>query len=454
MIVSTSAGEIDLSSLPPPRPGRPAGKMHQDPLMQEARKRARILRNRAAAQLSREKKRQHLEGLEQENLELREKNEELEQRLSKTEASNADLAGRLDTLAKQLQGFQSLLMGGNTIPTPRSPSQQTVVDESLAVASPMMNWTAEVAASTVPTATTSINALSSISPQDTTTMPSSLASTPSKLPSSSLAPVMSMVPIMTPTTLTSSVASTAAAVVASSDLSGKGLSESAALEQSDVYIYCVASDSQQRRPLSHTESIYRKQRQSLLPTTTATVAAPEMAAVRAAKWATCCSTNSCVSWSQRMAAILVSVLSMKPHSSKSTMHPPQQMLWTIFYALWWVLSQNGGWMSRRQISSIARGILQGPPSQRTGNNGRAIDNDLCIANLNLMSSWLRSGSRTAIALRRVMGNEPVDKVSSLVAKLRIAVRSTSSSPGGNCLRYGKSNSNYCNKQHQMFYPPF
>ncbi|KAJ2366663.1 hypothetical protein H4S02_010430, partial [Coemansia sp. RSA 2611] len=80
-IVSAATGELDLSLLDPPRPGRPSRQAAQDPAMQEARKRARVLRNRAAAQLSREKKRHHLEQLEQENAELRTKNQELEERL-------------------------------------------------------------------------------------------------------------------------------------------------------------------------------------------------------------------------------------------------------------------------------------------------------------------------------------------------------------------------------------
>ncbi|KAJ1653923.1 hypothetical protein GGF38_005041, partial [Coemansia sp. RSA 25] len=90
-VFNISGSDFDLSQLPPPRPGRPTGKMHQDPIMQEARKRARVLRNRAAAQLSREKKRHHVEQLEEENAELREKNDELEVRLSKAEDSNAEL---------------------------------------------------------------------------------------------------------------------------------------------------------------------------------------------------------------------------------------------------------------------------------------------------------------------------------------------------------------------------
>ncbi|KAI8323139.1 hypothetical protein GQ54DRAFT_119614 [Martensiomyces pterosporus] len=111
VIITTSSGEFDLNDLPPPRPGRPSGKTPQDPAMQEARKRARVLRNRAAAQLSREKKRQHLELLEAENADLRAKNAELERRLGKAEGANLDLSAKLDNLAKQLQDFQNLILG-------------------------------------------------------------------------------------------------------------------------------------------------------------------------------------------------------------------------------------------------------------------------------------------------------------------------------------------------------
>ncbi|KAJ2683993.1 hypothetical protein H4R19_006938, partial [Coemansia spiralis] len=109
-VVCSPAGEYDLSLLDPPRPGRPCGHASQDPAMQEARKRARVLRNRAAAQQSREKKRQHIEQLELENAELRAKNAELEERLGRTESANTELSARLDGLALQLQGFQALLL--------------------------------------------------------------------------------------------------------------------------------------------------------------------------------------------------------------------------------------------------------------------------------------------------------------------------------------------------------
>ncbi|KAJ2365334.1 hypothetical protein IW150_006240, partial [Coemansia sp. RSA 2607] len=120
----TTAGEVDLSMLPPPRAGRPLRSANSDPGMQEARKRARVLRNRAAAQLSREKKRMHLEQLEQENEELKAKNEMLEQRLGKAEEANVDLSARLDTLAKQMQSFQNLILGSANTQQQQQQQQQ------------------------------------------------------------------------------------------------------------------------------------------------------------------------------------------------------------------------------------------------------------------------------------------------------------------------------------------
>ncbi|KAJ2491622.1 hypothetical protein IWW47_005035, partial [Coemansia sp. RSA 2052] len=130
-VFNISGSDFDLSQLPPPRPGRPTGKMHQDPIMQEARKRARVLRNRAAAQLSREKKRHHVEQLEEENAELREKNDELEVRLSKAEDSNAELSARLDDLTRQLRGFEAILL------TVQKQQQQ----QQSSLTPPMMDWT-------------------------------------------------------------------------------------------------------------------------------------------------------------------------------------------------------------------------------------------------------------------------------------------------------------------------
>ncbi|KAJ2810223.1 hypothetical protein H4S07_002792 [Coemansia furcata] len=450
-VFNISGNAIDISTLPPPRPGRPTGKMHQDPIMQEARKRARVLRNRAAAQLSREKKRHHLEQLEEENAELHEKNEELEERLSRAEESNKEMSARLDDLTRQLRGFESILLAAQ--------KQQ----QQASLTPPLVDWTS-VAASPLaatplhtPPRSASQASISSVDPSFvyTNTVPiASPTSTTAIFPqtsSSSSADVSgtSLFSAMSGSTVTSSAIlkpSSAALglfpnVAMSSELSGKGLSESAALAQSGTHIYCVVSDSQQRRPLPHMESICRKLR---LRQQSSAVAALE----------TCTSISSSKSWGQRLVDMAVStVLSASPQSSP-------QVLWTIFCTLFWILSQSGGWLSRHQVSRMARGILASPPRDtesfdgsldkpfgtRSGSSSSSRDRGL--ASLAQLSAWLAPGSRTAAALRRVVGNEPVDNVRSLVSQLRSAAHTIHGSkhriPSGSLAS---------NKQHPLFYPP-
>ncbi|KAJ2742677.1 hypothetical protein GGI20_004318 [Coemansia sp. BCRC 34301] len=425
-VFSLSGSDFDLSQLPPPRPGRPTGKMHQDPLMQEARKRARVLRNRAAAQLSREKKRHHLEQLEEENAELREKNDELEDRLSKAEDSNAELSARLDELTRQLRGFEAILLA----------AQKQQQQQHASLTPPLADW---VSASSPPAASplhtplcsasqVSIgstdssfvytNAASIASPAVSTTL-----SQTSSLSSPDMSAGTSLLSAMPDSTVTSSAilkpASAALGlfpnVAMSSDLSGKGLSESAALAQSDTHIYCVVSDSQQRRPLPHMESICRKLR---LRQQSSAIAASE----------TCTSTSLSKNWGQQLVDMAVStVLLASPQSSP-------QVLWTIFCSLFWILSQSGGWLSRHQLSRMARGILASPPWAADGSScvpgkplGMSSSRDRGLASLAHLSVWLAPGSRTDTALRRVVGNEPVDNVCTLVLQLRLAAHTAHAS---------------------------
>ncbi|KAJ2018510.1 hypothetical protein IWW57_005223 [Coemansia sp. S610] len=227
-------------------------------------------------------------------------------------------------------------------------------------------------------------------------------------------------------------------VAMSSELSGKGLSESAALAQSGTHIYCVVSDSQQRRPLPHMESICRKLR---LRQQSSAIAA----------WETCTSTSSSKNWGQRLVDMAVStVLSASAQSSP-------QVLWTIFCTLFWILSQGGGWLSRHQVSRIARGILASPPRDTDSSLGKSLGMSGArsggrrargLASLAQLSAWLAPGSRTAGALRRVVGNEPVDDVLSLVLQLRSAAHTIHGSKHG--MRSGGLSGN---KQHPLFYPP-
>ncbi|KAJ2354751.1 hypothetical protein GGF43_003083, partial [Coemansia sp. RSA 2618] len=408
----TSAGEIDLSLLDPPRPGRPCRQAAQDPAMQEARKRARVLRNRAAAQNSREKKRQHVEQLELENAELRDKNAELEERLSRTEEANAGLAARLDGLAQQLQGFQALVLGAQKQPSLTTPALDWGAVTPL-VASPMHSPTHSVQAAVGPSfpsftpspslSSTLASSLSSaIAPSLSTDMSSVLT------PSSTMLSIPSSTPSTTMATAAPANAEQSGAAVSSAsattELSSKGLSESAALEQSGAQ----APDSQQRRPLQYTESICRKPRQL----------AQSLAMQEARS-----STSSCKSWGQRMANVVVStVVSAAAESSP-------QAAWTIFCVLWWVLSQSGGWITKPQLTRMARGILESsePPAANGVKTGRVRTQRGAggLAGLAAVAAWLGPGSRTAAALRRVVGDEPVDQVAVFVAGLRAATRTAS-----------------------------
>ncbi|KAJ1719626.1 hypothetical protein LPJ53_005640 [Coemansia erecta] len=258
----TTAGEVDLSLLPPPRAGRPLRSANTDPGMQEARKRARVLRNRAAAQLSREKKRMHLEQLEQENDELKAKNEMLEQRLGRAEDANADLSARLDSLAKQMQSFQNLVLGSENTQHQQHQNgaglTSPMVDWSSVtplVASPLLQACASTAACTpAPGRSSSTNSILSFTNATSTTPVTATprTSTPTASPMSSLASSCLVTPkaaevVSTSLSILSSIAGATLPspatmepssavmelfpniVAGSSDLADKGLSESAAL---------------------------------------------------------------------------------------------------------------------------------------------------------------------------------------------------------------------------------
>ncbi|KAJ2852739.1 hypothetical protein IWW36_000096 [Coemansia brasiliensis] len=392
-MVSTAASEIDLSLLDPPRPGRPCRQAAQDPAMQEARKRARVLRNRAAAQLSREKKRQHLEQLEQENAELRNKNKELEERLSRAEDTNAGLAAKLDGLAQQLQSFQTLVLQS----------------QKQSLTPPVLDWSSvtPLVASPMPSCTSaSIETSLPFTPS-----PSQVATATNSMFSADT----SLAPSVPAVTVTSAASTNAELVMeatskasATAELSSKGLSESAVLEQSGAQV----PDSQQRMSLQCTESICRKQEP--------TVPALAMREVYSL-------TSSCKNWAQRMASMVVAVMASASAESSA------QVVWTTFCILWWVLSQSGGWISKPQLSRMARGILE--HSSLAAANGSHVkmiqarslrytgSPPNSLAGLATVAAWLSPGSRTASALRRVAGDKSVDQVAAFVAALRGAVRS-------------------------------
>ncbi|KAJ2541301.1 positive regulation of plasma cell differentiation, partial [Coemansia sp. RSA 1933] len=449
--ITTPGEEIDLSLLGPPRPGRPPRTASQDPAMQEARKRARVLRNRAAAQNSREKKRHHLETLEQENTELRAKNTELEERLSRAEDANAALSSKLDMLSQQFQGLQSLLLDTQKQQVPVKSASLPLPVASAAQQQPsLLDWsTISVSPLHTPLDNTSqsftyTNAIASPTPQShstfdsTPTLDGTSSTAPSIASSTSLLSAMTDAIVATSPGLKPSAAMEehTSSVAASSEFSSKDLSESAALEQSGTHEFRVKPDSQQRMPLPCTENIYRNHRQQT-QSLEATLEAYS-------------STSSCKNWGQRMASLAVAVIvSASPQTSP-------QSLWTMFCALWWIISQSGGWISKHQVSRIARGILESPQQhqrhQTTANRSRGSDDIVAallskttartaahtmptttrpsnvngMTSLALLASWLSPGTRSGAALRRVAGSEAVDKVCGLVAELRAAARSTNS----------------------------
>jgi len=78
-----------------------------DPVDREAKARERTLRNRAAAQVSRERKRRYMEELETTNAQLKIDNVALTTRLSTVEADNCQLSHKLDAVTVQLKALQS-----------------------------------------------------------------------------------------------------------------------------------------------------------------------------------------------------------------------------------------------------------------------------------------------------------------------------------------------------------
>ncbi|KAF9113671.1 hypothetical protein BGX27_001088 [Mortierella sp. AM989] len=84
-------------------------KRSADPLDKEAKARERVLRNRAAAQESRDKKRKYVSDIESTNEALQQENSQLLKRLKTVESDNLALSQRLETLTAQFAQMQQLL---------------------------------------------------------------------------------------------------------------------------------------------------------------------------------------------------------------------------------------------------------------------------------------------------------------------------------------------------------
>ncbi|KAF9434048.1 hypothetical protein BGZ76_008647 [Entomortierella beljakovae] len=84
-------------------------KRSSDPHDKEAKARERVLRNRAAAQESRDKKRKYVSEIEASNESLQQENSQLLKRLKTVENDNLALSQRLETLTAQFAQMQQLL---------------------------------------------------------------------------------------------------------------------------------------------------------------------------------------------------------------------------------------------------------------------------------------------------------------------------------------------------------
>ncbi|KAJ8104240.1 hypothetical protein POJ06DRAFT_244018 [Lipomyces tetrasporus] len=98
-------------SLPLPPGALPPRKRAKTAVEKEQRRVERILRNRQAAQSSREKKRKQLEELEVINSQLLSENKLAQERIAHVETENKALKSRLDELGSQLQAMKSYMEG-------------------------------------------------------------------------------------------------------------------------------------------------------------------------------------------------------------------------------------------------------------------------------------------------------------------------------------------------------
>ncbi|KAK3815131.1 MAG: hypothetical protein J3Q66DRAFT_258465, partial [Benniella sp.] len=77
-----------------------------DPSEKEAKALQRVLRNRAAAQESRDKKRKYVSEIEASNELLQQENSQLLKRLKTVESDNLELSRRLESLTAQFTQMQ------------------------------------------------------------------------------------------------------------------------------------------------------------------------------------------------------------------------------------------------------------------------------------------------------------------------------------------------------------
>ncbi|KAH0558652.1 hypothetical protein GP486_004699 [Trichoglossum hirsutum] len=98
--------------LPTPTTNLPPRKRAKTEAEKEQRRIERVLRNRAAAQSSRERKRKEVEALEDEKLDIERENRRLNNRLLEVEQQNLQLSRQIAEMAAKMTVFQRQLSGG------------------------------------------------------------------------------------------------------------------------------------------------------------------------------------------------------------------------------------------------------------------------------------------------------------------------------------------------------
>ncbi|KAI9782597.1 MAG: hypothetical protein M1839_004842 [Geoglossum umbratile] len=110
--------------LPIPTTNLPPRKRAKTEAEKEQRRIERVLRNRAAAQSSRERKRKEVEALEDEKSDIEQENKRLTCRLREVEQQNLLLSRQIAEMAAKMTVFQQQLIGG--LPTPDSSTRSIV----------------------------------------------------------------------------------------------------------------------------------------------------------------------------------------------------------------------------------------------------------------------------------------------------------------------------------------
>ncbi|KAI9861978.1 MAG: hypothetical protein M1813_005049 [Trichoglossum hirsutum] len=110
--------------LPTPTTNLPPRKRAKTEAEKEQRRIERVLRNRAAAQSSRERKRKEVEALEDEKMDIEQENQRLNSRILEVEQQNLQLSRQIAEMAAKMTVFQKQLTGG--IGTPDSSARSVV----------------------------------------------------------------------------------------------------------------------------------------------------------------------------------------------------------------------------------------------------------------------------------------------------------------------------------------